>query len=881
MAAQLKGNLGLKSSPLAPTACKLSTQYLVLDHMTNHYNKIAKAKSAIDSKPPKSLSTSQKLRDRRNREKMVHSPRPRPATSMSYDGFQTYQDVLNDEPDDDEEKLVHSIMKSTLLDKSGSATHLHESNKLDTRYLQQQGGRDSRHGLTYSARPGSARSARSGHSLGASASRLPMTGTSHDPTRSTYQGDVLEKRPYLFTEPERPFTPRTLKNNHQSRLKNSKNYNPPPTKSVRSNGAKQSQLAPEVRTAPRPRPRSGVTRKNVEESTTEQDSRRRRDSFHGLGETMETTGQLSDTMLMDITLRSRDGRHFLQGEGQGAHNGGHGQNVPPLAISMDQDHMHWLQEQASKAQVRARNREHLRSSSLHSDEDALRPDFQEKSLIHEDSATAEMIKREAMQNMDRYYDRMEWFPASRSRSPISCSSSSTWINQCILEQEEDQKYLAFAKEVTDDVLSRGICTDSVLNRVFENHIERRKTELDVDRMRQVIRDLRRDLGLRDSSVERTPHAALSDANYNNRSLTAPVTVLTNGENGSGSSNQLPSSSSKATTESTSAKDESSSTLSPAMHMKGIIERGSRSKNDLSSTSLEPLHVMSSPSENGGLTSSATMESVSSFKFGQTGDMVDTITSEAIQEDTAREREEEENNYREEESDELTATQALKQYEFDLTVKEGTAEQSATNGNSSKEESDGTINSSSNQRVAPRRTKLERPATGERRLDEHGDGDDAKSDSPNERGGEGAKNNHRSRRREEQQRLRRAKAQDDVSSSKGSNGNPIGANEEDDTASVKSSASSQRPAVRPRRTKPRHATSEESRGQEVEHETSPGHGSGSAEESAHEVQTKTDPHQNSHEEEEEQSKDEDYEDDYEEEEAEDVDESTHRTSDDDF
>ena len=427
-------------------------------------------------------------------------------------------------------------------------------------------------------------------------------------------------------------------------------------------------------------------------------------------------------------------------------------------------------------------------------------------------------------------------------------------------------------------------------------------------MRQVIRDLRRDLGLRDSSVERTPHAALSDNNYNNSNLTAPVTVVTNGENGSGSgSNQLPSSSSKGTTVSTSAKDETSSTLSPANHMEGIIKSGSMNRNDLTSTSLEPLHVMSSPSENDGLTSTATMESVSSFKFGQTGDMVDTITSEVIPEDTAREREEEEESGRDDESDELTATQALKQYEFDLTVKEGTAEQSATNGTSSREESEGTNGEKPGQRAAPRRSKLERPATGERRLEE----EDEKSDSPNERGGEVAKKNHRFRRREEQQRLRKAKGLDDLSSqgesgatksgsedsrtasglepsARGSDhssvgrgfsstrsSQPVTANEEDDGASVKSSASSQRPAVRPRRNKPK--SSEEGRGQEV----SEGQGSGSREETEQESQAE-DQHHSSHQEDG-QSKDGVYEDDYEEEEEveEDVDESTHRTSDDDF
>ncbi|GFS17830.1 spermatogenesis-associated protein 7 [Elysia marginata] len=837
---------------------------------------------------------------------MVHSPRLRPTTSMSNDGFQTYQDVLNDEPEDEEDKLVHSIMKSALLDKTASSTVLPESQKIDTKnlYLQHQDGRDSRHSFTYSARPGSARSVHSGHSLGPSASRLPMTGTSHDPTRITYQGDVLEKRPYLFTEPERPFTPRTLKNNHQSRLKNSKCYNPPPAKGLRSNGAKQSQLAPEVRTAPRPRPRSGVTRQNGNGSAFEEESCARRDSFHGLGETMETTGQLSESMLMDITLRSRDGRHYQQGEEQGPHNEEHGQKIPPLAISMDQDHMHWLQEQASKAQVRARNREQLRSSSLHSDEEALRPasDNQAKNILREDSETNEMIKKETMQNtLDSYYNKMRWPSASRSNTLVSCSSSTSWVSQCIKEQEEDQKYLAFAKEVTDDVLSRGICSDSVLNRVFENHIERKKNELDENRMREVIRDLHRDLGLRDSSAERIPHAALSQANYNNHNLTGPVTVVTNGENGTASSNQLPSSSSKGTTESTSAKDESSSTLSPANHMRSIIERGSRNKNDLTSTSLEPLNVMSSPSENDGLTSSATMESVSSFKFGQTGNMVDTITSEAIQENTAREREEEEedNADKESESNELTATQALKQYEFDLTVKEGTAEQSATNGTSSREESDETTNFNlkhkngiSRQKAAPRRNKLERPATGERRVDEDSNGSDVKSDSPNERGGEGAKNNHRFRRREEQQKLRNAKALDD-SSHRGSGAsnqttsmpeglaksNSLATNEEDDGASVKSS-SSQRPSARPRRSKLQHRASEERRGQEQEQEISQVQARSSKEDLEQEKKAEV-LHQVSDSKDEQQSKDGDYEDDYEEEEAEDIDESTLRTSDDDF
>ncbi|KAH9519823.1 hypothetical protein Btru_070991 [Bulinus truncatus] len=61
-------------------------------------------------------------------------------------------------------------------------------------------------------------------------------------------------------------------------------------------------------------------------------------------------------------------------------------------------------------------------------------------------------------------------------------------------KDEEQKYLNFAKEVTDDVRSRNMkeCdkfSNVLSSEVFENHIER-KHELDEDRMRKVIKDLK-------------------------------------------------------------------------------------------------------------------------------------------------------------------------------------------------------------------------------------------------------------------------------------------------------------------------------------------------------------------------------------------------------
>jgi hypothetical protein len=55
--------------------------------------------------------------------------------------------------------------------------------------------------------------------------------------------------------------------------------------------------------------------------------------------------------------------------------------------------------------------------------------------------------------------------------------------------------LAFIKEVTDDIVVRGVCSNTVINKCFEQHIEMNKTRLDEGKMRDVLSTLRRDLGM--------------------------------------------------------------------------------------------------------------------------------------------------------------------------------------------------------------------------------------------------------------------------------------------------------------------------------------------------------------------------------------------------
>ena len=45
-------------------------------------------------------------------------------------------------------------------------------------------------------------------------------------------------------------------------------------------------------------------------------------------------------------------------------------------------------------------------------------------------------------------------------------------------REEELRYLEFVTDVTNDVLNRGIYTNSVLKQVFQSHVEKNKGRLD-------------------------------------------------------------------------------------------------------------------------------------------------------------------------------------------------------------------------------------------------------------------------------------------------------------------------------------------------------------------------------------------------------------------
>ena len=74
---------------------------------------------------------------------------------------------------------------------------------------------------------------------------------------------------------------------------------------------------------------------------------------------------------------------------------------------------------------------------------------------------------------------------------------------CIL-REEEIKYLEFIKEVTDDVIARGISSNRVINSCFEYHVKKHKHELNEAKMRDLLSTLRKDIGIPDADQSRLP-----------------------------------------------------------------------------------------------------------------------------------------------------------------------------------------------------------------------------------------------------------------------------------------------------------------------------------------------------------------------------------------
>ncbi|CAG5132545.1 unnamed protein product [Candidula unifasciata] len=438
MAVPLRGNLALKSGALAPTASKLSTQYMVVDHMTHHYTKIDKAGSLVDTQPPQSLLTSQKIRDRKVRDLIINSLHPQLTSSVQFGSSHSHTNGLYMKPAFVARKRSQSASRSELLVQPVRKNITFETAPPVKSYVS--GHLPSQMNATLRNKT----QLETGHHSYMSSVPTASFGyphlssvvvASHDALKQTYSRDVLDVRPQYFTQPAKPFAPRTLRSSHESRLRHSRCYHPPQARSV-SNGHTESAQQMSAELWPQ----------SMSPATHKQPRRRVSDEGH----------QTGPHDLMDTLIHSSGGEYPDQTPS----------SVPLLAVPRDKDHMKWLNK---------RSRE--------SDD-------------NQDIGCRQSLVGTGKQLVSSGVD-------SSLRAAIKIE---------LMRREEEHKYLMFAKEVTNDVISRGICSDSVLVRVFENHMERRKTELDMGRMQAVVRELLASIGLQPTS-QTAPVASMLGTHY--------------------------------------------------------------------------------------------------------------------------------------------------------------------------------------------------------------------------------------------------------------------------------------------------------------------------------------------------------------------------------
>ena len=137
----------------------------------------------------------------------------------------------------------------------------------------------------------------------------------------TRSGDLLDSHTEKFTE-RKPFTPKTLKTNSKSKLVEFKYYNRPPAKKEVDNHFEDNMNRTNIPKSALGRTMHYPRNKPVPKMTTESD-------------------------LMNETLQSR-ADHEVTPTG-----------VPPLNISLDPDHINWLQEQSRKSSSRRGYESHV------------------------------------------------------------------------------------------------------------------------------------------------------------------------------------------------------------------------------------------------------------------------------------------------------------------------------------------------------------------------------------------------------------------------------------------------------------------------------------------------------------------------------------------
>ncbi|XP_078000360.1 spermatogenesis-associated protein 7 homolog [Glandiceps talaboti] len=440
-----KGHMALKSSALAPTTTRLTGQYLLQDQMTSHYRRITSAKAVVDTTPPKSMAISTKLRDQHKRKHLervsrMSSRASSRASSRDYTPPRTGR--IRDELNEDRLTDYDYDLVNEIIDDTKNSPSAYRTPRVTT-----------------------------------SRSYIPpdwqqRTMKAHQDdyqvqTKKWDQMDLLDTSKHKFKEPAKPHTPRTLKREAQSKIAQSKNYNPPRRKSANK----------------------------------DQDLLTTKDSYPEYNGEQERTA--STNMVLNTTMRFSDIEKTKRGL------------VPTLKIKRDEDHAKWVQDRNTSSQ--------MQTMKLDSDDDVVRRERDHDKWVEDQARRVAAMKlnetgvSEYMtdsvfestlrdQSPDRFNstrpfttmhsDADDYGQMKTEPRPYSSHRFTRRLNSMRLKEEEDElKYLEFVTDVTTDVLNRGIYSNRVLTQIFDKHVERKRGQLEERRMRKLMDQLRLDLGI--------------------------------------------------------------------------------------------------------------------------------------------------------------------------------------------------------------------------------------------------------------------------------------------------------------------------------------------------------------------------------------------------
>uniref|UniRef100_A0ABM5FLP8 Spermatogenesis-associated protein 7 homolog isoform X1 n=1 Tax=Pogona vitticeps TaxID=103695 RepID=A0ABM5FLP8_9SAUR len=227
-----RGHMSIKSSPFSPgSSCKLSSQYIIQDHMAMHYRKLLSAKAAVDSSAPKSLNMSIKYRDHQKREqlmKAVEKMKEEMTQVLSAPSCHSWRISM----ENNKGLLSRGRMPSLGGERQRSSQYLKQMHLSNESPVPNAKMIQNTVQWCLSQTPKNGRNRVQKSILPLTQPHFPLQSSRKTkmflvPQKKTLGGDLLDTHAQCFTETKQPFTPRVLKAASKSFLSKYRYYNHP------------------------------------------------------------------------------------------------------------------------------------------------------------------------------------------------------------------------------------------------------------------------------------------------------------------------------------------------------------------------------------------------------------------------------------------------------------------------------------------------------------------------------------------------------------------------------------------------------------------------------------------------------------------------------